>query len=58
MPYAYTNLRQPDEDYNAIPRKAMEYGAEKARLIDCRNQLAHEVLRLFNVEHFIFLQVG
>ena len=44
VPYAYTaNLGQPDEDdYNAIPRKAMEYGAEKARLIDCRSQLAHE----------------
>ena len=43
-PYAYTaNLGQPDEaDYNEIPRKAMEYGAEKARLIDCRTQLAHE----------------
>src|SRR5574343_525319 len=44
LPYAYTaNLGQPDEpDYDAIPRKAMEYGAEKARLIDCRTQLAHE----------------
>lgn len=44
LPYAYTaNLGQPDEDdYNAIPRKAMEYGAEKARLIDCRTQLANE----------------
>ena len=44
VPYAYTaNLGQPDEDdYNAIPRKAMEYGAENARLIDCRTQLAHE----------------
>ena len=43
-PYAYTaNLGQPDEsDYDAIPRKAMEYGAEKARLVDCRAQLAHE----------------
>ncbi len=30
LPYAYTaNLGQPDEDdYNAIPKKAMEYGAE------------------------------
>ena len=37
LPYAYTaNLGQPDEDdYNAIPKKAMEYGAENARLIDC-----------------------
>ena len=44
LPYAYTaNLGQPDEpDYDAIPAKAMEYGAEKARLIDCRTQLAHE----------------
>ena len=44
IPYAYTaNLGQPDEaDYDEIPRKAMEYGAEKARLIDCRSQLATE----------------
>lgn len=44
LPYAYTaNLGQPDEDdYDAIPRKAMAYGAEKARLVDCRLQLAHE----------------
>ncbi|QLB40925.1 MULTISPECIES: argininosuccinate synthase [Mannheimia] len=44
VPYAYTaNLGQPDEDdYNAIPKKAIEYGAENARLIDCRQQLAHE----------------
>jgi argininosuccinate synthase len=44
LPYAYTaNLGQPDEsDYDDIPRKAMEYGAEKARLIDCRPQLAAE----------------
>ncbi|MES2624433.1 MAG: argininosuccinate synthase [Pseudomonadota bacterium] len=44
LPCAYTaNLGQPDEsDYDEIPRKAMEYGAEKARLIDCRLQLASE----------------
>lgn len=44
IPYAYTaNLGQPDEpDYDEIPRKAMEYGAAKARLIDCRKQLAQE----------------
>jgi argininosuccinate synthase len=44
IPYAYTaNLGQPDEtDYNAIPRKALEYGAENARLIDCRLQLVQE----------------
>lgn len=44
VPYAYTaNLGQPDEtDYDAIPKKALEYGAEKARLIDCRAQLVAE----------------
>jgi argininosuccinate synthase len=44
IPYAYTaNLGQPDEpDYDEIPRKALQYGAEKARLIDCRKQLAQE----------------
>ena len=44
IPYAYTaNLGQPDEpDYDDIPRKAMQYGAEAARLVDCRSQLATE----------------
>ena len=44
VPFAYTaNLGQPDEpDYDEIPRKAMAYGAEAARLIDCRAQLAQE----------------
>lgn len=44
LPYAYTaNLGQPDEeDYEAIPRRAMNYGAEKARLVECRPQLVAE----------------
>jgi argininosuccinate synthase len=44
VPYCYTaNLGQPDEpDYEDIPKRAMEYGAEKARLIDCRLQLVRE----------------
>ena len=44
IPYAYTaNLGQPDEpDYDEIPRKAMQYGAEKAVLVDCRTQLVAE----------------
>ncbi len=44
IPYAYTaNLGQPDEpDYEEIPKKATLYGAEQARLIDCREQLAAE----------------
>jgi argininosuccinate synthase len=44
VPYAYTaNLGQPDEpDYDDIPRRAMQYGAEMARLVDCRPQLVAE----------------
>jgi argininosuccinate synthase len=44
VPCAYTaNLGQPDEaDYDEIPRKALGYGAEIARLIDCRAQLVSE----------------
>src|SRR4051794_7506710 len=44
IPFAYTaNLGQPDEpDYDEIPRRAMQYGAEKARLVDCRSQLVAE----------------
>src|SRR5260221_4715667 len=44
IPYAYTaNLGQPDEtDYDEIPRRALQYGAEKARLIECRPQLVAE----------------
>ena len=44
IPYAYTaNLGQPDEpDYEDIPRRARQYGAENARLVDCRPQLVAE----------------
>jgi argininosuccinate synthase len=44
VPFAYTaDLGQPDEpDYDDIPRRALQYGAEKARLVDCRTQLAAE----------------
>ena len=46
IPFAYTaNLGQPDEpDYDDFPRRALRYGAEKARLIDCRTQLVAEGL--------------
>jgi argininosuccinate synthase len=46
IPFAYTaNLGQPDEpDYDDIPRRARQYGAERARLIDCRPQLVAQGL--------------
>ncbi|MGB3276139.1 MAG: argininosuccinate synthase [Castellaniella sp.] len=44
LPFSYTaNLGQPDEpDYDEIPRKALRYGAQGARLVDCRAQLVAE----------------
>jgi len=60
IPYAYTaNLGQPDEsDYDAIPRKALEYGAEKARLIDCRSQLVREGLAALQAGAFHISTAG
>jgi argininosuccinate synthase len=60
IPYAYTaNLGQPDEsDYDAIPRKALEYGAEKARLIDCRAQLVREGLAALQAGAFHISTAG
>jgi len=60
IPYAYTaNLGQPDEsDYNAIPRKALEYGATEARLIDCRAQLVREGLAALQAGAFHISTAG
>jgi argininosuccinate synthase len=60
IPYAYTaNLGQPDEaDYDAIPRKALEYGAERARLIDCRGALVREGLAALQAGAFHVTTAG
>ncbi|MBM3389441.1 MAG: argininosuccinate synthase [Betaproteobacteria bacterium] len=60
LPYAYTaNLGQPDEpDYEAIPRKATEYGAVLARLVDCRTQLAHEGIAALQAGAFHITTAG
>ncbi|MCC6930937.1 MAG: argininosuccinate synthase [Gemmatimonadaceae bacterium] len=60
IPYAYTaNLGQPDEsDYEEIPRKAMLYGAEKARLIECREQLVAEGLAALQCGAFHITTAG
>ena len=60
IPYAYTaNLGQPDEpDYDEIPRKALQYGAEKARLIDCRAQLVAEGLAALQAGAFHIATAG
>src|ERR1700722_8756998 len=59
-PYAYTaNLGQPDEsDYDEIPRKALEYGAEKAHLIDCRGPLVREGIAALQAGAFHITTAG
>jgi argininosuccinate synthase len=46
IPYTYTaNIGQYDEpDLDSVPERAKVYGAEQARLIDCRDELVHEGL--------------
>jgi len=60
IPYAYTaNLGQPDEtDYDAIPRAALEYGAAKARLIDCRGPLVREGIAALQAGAFHITTAG
>ncbi|PYR88067.1 MAG: argininosuccinate synthase [Acidobacteria bacterium] len=60
IPYSYTaNLGQPDEpDYDDIPKRALQYGAEKARLIDCRAQLVTEGIAVLQCGAFHISTAG
>jgi argininosuccinate synthase len=60
VPFCYTaHLGQPDEtDYEDIPRRALEYGAEQARLIDCRPQLVREGLAALQCGAFHITTAG
>ncbi len=60
IPCAYTaNLGQPDEtDYDDIPRKAKAYGADIARLIDCRAQLVAEGIAAIQCSAFHISTAG
>jgi argininosuccinate synthase len=60
IPFAYTaNLGQPDEpDYDDIPRRALQYGAERARLVDCRAQLVAEGLAVLQCGAFHISTAG
>ncbi|MBG7605352.1 MAG: argininosuccinate synthase, partial [Actinobacteria bacterium] len=46
IPYAYTaDLGQYDEpDLDTVPVRAKQYGAEFARIVDCRDELVREGL--------------
>jgi argininosuccinate synthase len=60
IPYAYTaNLGQPDErDYDDIPRRARAYGAQEARLVDCRAALVAEGLAALQAGAFHISTAG
>ena len=60
IPFAYTaNLGQPDEtQYEDIPRRALEYGAEQARLVECRPQLVAEGLTALQCGAFHITTAG
>ncbi len=60
IPCAYTaHLGQPDEsDYDEIPRKARLYGAEIARLVDCRAQLVAEGIAAIQCGAFHIMSAG
>jgi argininosuccinate synthase len=60
IPFAYTaNLGQPDEkNYDEIPQRALGYGAERARLIDCRSQLVAEGIAALQCSAFHISTAG
>jgi argininosuccinate synthase len=62
IPYAYTaHLGQPDEPVDSledIPRRAKLYGAEVARLVDCRRQLVLEGLAALQCGAFHITTAG
>lgn len=46
LPYCYTGLlgQYDEDDVEGIPGRAIEYGAEVARLVDCREEMVREGL--------------
>ena len=60
IPCAYTaDLGQPDEpDLDDIPKRAREYGAEIARVVDCREQLVAEGIAMLQAGAFHVTTAG
>ena len=60
VPYAYTaDLGQPDEpELETIPDRAKQYGAEVARLVDCRAELVREGLMALQCGAFHITTAG
>jgi argininosuccinate synthase len=60
IPFTYTaDLGQPDEpDLDGVPERALQYGAEQARLIDCREELVREGLMALQCGAFHITTAG
>jgi len=60
LPYAYTaDLGQQDEDdLPGVPARAKQYGAELARIVDCRAELVHEGLAALQCGAFHITTAG
>ena len=60
IPYAYTaDLGQPDEpDLEGVPERAKQYGAEAARIVDCRPELVREGLMALQCGAFHITTAG
>lgn len=60
VPYTYTaDLGQPDEpDLEGVPARAMQYGAEAARMVDCRAELVREGLMALQCGAFHIATAG
>src|SRR4029453_13799374 len=60
IPYAYTaDLGQDDEpDLSGAPARAREYGAEAARIVDCRAELVREGLMALQCGAFHITTAG
>jgi argininosuccinate synthase len=60
VPYCYTGLLgQYDEtDIENVPQRALDYGAEKARLVDCREQMVQQGLAALQCGAFHIASAG
>jgi len=60
IPYCYTGLlgQYDEDDVDGVPQRAVDYGAEKARLVDCRPEMVREGLLALQCGAFHITSAG
>lgn len=60
IPYCYTGLlgQYDEDDVEGVPARAKEYGAEEARLVDCREEMVREGLHALQSGAFHVVSAG